>query len=233
MSGWPTTGAVRVAVLGGTGRQGFGLALRWAAAGLAVAIGSRDPSRAAEAARRIARRLERAGKPPAIEPVGLANLDAAAWAEVAVLTVPAHALEALLPPLQPVLTRRVVVDVSVSLVHRDGRWQALIPPEGSTALRVQGLLGGHPHVAAAFHTVSSAVLADLSRPLGDDDTPIFAASPQAADAAASLARAAGLRPVPAGDLLDAAAIEHVVALLLQLGQRHRRATIGIRFTRLG
>lgn len=225
--------AFKVAVLGGTGRQGFGLALRWAAAGVPVAVGSRDPSRAVEATQRIARSLERAGKPPAAGLAGLTNAEAASWADAAVLTVPASALEALLQPLAPVLVQRVVIDVSVSLTRHDGRWQAILPPEGSTALRVQALLGGHRQVAAALHTVSSALLADLSQVLAADDTPIFAASPEAADVAAWLAKILGLRPVLAGDLRDAAAIEHVVALLLQLGQRHRRQTIGIRFTHLG
>ena len=226
--------AGKVAVVGGTGRQGFGLALRWAAVGIPVAVGSRDPQRADEAAHRLRQALERAGRPRGAEVVGLPNAEAAAWADVVVVTVPSQALDSSLPPLANVLQERVVVDVSVALVRTpDGRWRADLPPEGSTALRVRRLLGGHRRLAAAFHTVSSALLADPGRCLEGDDTAVFADDPEAAETAAALARAVGLRPVHAGDLLDAALAEQAVALLLALGSRHRRRSVGLRFTHLG
>ncbi|MEW6046052.1 MAG: NADPH-dependent F420 reductase [Bacillota bacterium] len=223
---------MNVAILGGTGRQGFGLALRWAAAGVSVGIGSRDEARAKEAAARARQVLRDAGQQVTGELAGLSNDEAGRVADVVVVTVPASALEALLVPLQPHLAGKVVIDVSVSLARREGRWQAVLPGEGSTALRVRALLGGHRELAAAFHTVSSAVLADLSRELSGDDTLIFSDSEKAAETAATLARFAGLRPVLSGDLRDAATAEHLVALLLQLQQRHRRRGLGVRLTHL-
>ncbi|HEY8497983.1 MAG TPA: NADPH-dependent F420 reductase [Limnochordales bacterium] len=223
----------RVAVLGGTGAQGWGLALRWAAAGIPVAIGSRDPGRAREAAARLAVALERAGLGAAHPPAGLSNLEAARWADVAVVTVPAAALPSLLPPLADVLRTQTVVDVSVSLaLQPDGRLIASPPPEGSTALRVRALLGGHPRLAAAFHTVSATLLAEPHGSLQGDDTAIFADDPESARVASALAGAIGLRPVPAGDLRDAALAEHLAALLIRLGRRHHRRGPGIRFTHL-
>ncbi|WP_324667803.1 NAD(P)-binding domain-containing protein [Geochorda subterranea] len=184
--------AGRVAVMGGTGRQGLGLALRWAAAGLPVAIGSRDAQRARQAVDRLRQALERAGLPLKAEVAGAPNAEAAAWADVVVLTVPPQALDSSLPPLVHVLRDRVVVDVSAALVRTpDGHWRADLPAEGSTALRVRRLLGGHRRLAAAFHTVSSALLAEPRRSLAGDDTAVFADEPEAAETAAALARAVG------------------------------------------
>ena len=217
-----------VAVVGGTGRQGFGLALRWARAGYQVVIGSRDPVRAREVAERVvALRASVAGEPAGGWPdvAGVANAEAVATGEVVVLTIPWFAQPDVLPPLRERLAGRVVVDATVPLAQlRPPRLQEFA--EGSSAQRVQALLPG-ARVAAAFHTVSAAKLGDLRQSL-QEDTLICADDQRARELVAELAAAIGLRPVDAGSLDQARSLEVLACLVIGLNQRYRRHGIGIR-----
>ncbi len=210
-----------VGIVGGTGREGFALGLRWARAGLNVALGSRVRERGQDAAERIAR-LE-----PAARVWGGTNAEAAARAEVVVLAVPFHAHDQILPPLREVVWGKVVVDTTVPLAR-------LNPPElvveGSSAQRVQATLPG-ARVVAAFHTVSAYRLAQAELQL-DEDTLLCGDDPAAKERVAGLAKALGLRAVDAGGLQEAATLERLAALVIGLNLRYRRKAVGVRFVGL-
>ncbi|MCS7235696.1 MAG: NADPH-dependent F420 reductase [Armatimonadota bacterium] len=211
-----------VGVVGGTGREGFALGVRWAAAGLSVFLGSRVRERGQEAARRAAA----LDLPGAVS--GGTNREAAG-AEVVVLAVPFHAHEEVLPDVAPLVRGKVVVDTTVSLVSVDPP-QLSLPPEGSAAQRVQAMLPG-ARVVAAFHTVSAHKLAQLGREL-EEDTLLCGDDPTAKARVAQLAQALGLRPVDAGGLDQASTLERLAALVVGLNRRYRRKAVGVRFVGL-
>ena len=214
----------RIAIIGGTGHEGFGFALRWAAAGCQVFIGSRDPAKAEAAARRARDRLT-LHAPVA----GLPNEEAAGAGEVVVLTIPFTAQGELLPALRERVRGKVVVDTAVPLASfRPPALQRI--PEGSAAQRVQALLP-EARVVAAFHTVSANLLNALEKPL-EQDTLVCGDDEQAKETVGSLARLIGLRPVDAGPLEAAGTVERLAALVIGLNQRYRRSSIGVRFTGL-
>ncbi len=206
-----------VALVGGTGRLGRGLAARWARAGVPVRIGSRDPARAREAARA-------AGLP---ETAGADNREAAAGAEVVVLTVPFAAHRQTLQALADVLAGKILLDTTVPLV--DSR-ELAHPPAGSAAQEAQALVP-RARVVAAFHTVSSHLLADRDRPLRGDVL-VCGNDPDAKAVVEDLVRALGARPVDAGGLSSARALEMLAVLLLQMNRRYRRRDLGVRIVGL-
>lgn len=212
-----------VGVVGGTGREGFALGVRWAAAGLSVVLGSRVRERGVEAARRAAG-LDLRG---AVS--GGTNREAAEGAALVVLAVPFHAHEEVLPEIEPLVRGKVVVDTTVSLMSVDPP-QLSLPPEGSAAQRVQAMLP-HARVVAAFHTVSAHKLAQLGREL-EEDTLVCGDDPLAKRQVARLAEAVGLRPVDAGGLDQASTLERLAALVVGLNRRYRRKAVGVRFVGL-
>lgn len=211
--------ARQIAIIGGTGRLGLGLARRLRQAGVDVLIGSRDLGRARAAA-------EAAGLPAG---QGRLNAEAAGAADLVIVTVPFDGHEATMRALAPGLAGKVVLETTVPY---DRRSRAVILPDGiSAAERAQRLLP-HSRVVAGFHTVSAAMLADLGRPLhGDvllcgDDAP-------AREAAAAIVRAIGMRPVEAGGLAAARTLEQLAGLLLGLNRRYRLDDLGITIAGLG
>src|SRR2546421_10857439 len=157
-----------VPIVGGTGALGFGLALRWARAGVAVVIGSRDAGRAAEAADRLCKAV------PVAEAEGRQNEDAVRGAPVVFLTVPFRAQSENLNNLRPALEPgQLLVDCTVPLAaavsgkatRSLGVWQ------GSAAQQAQEMVPDGVTVASALHTVSASKLGDLEAEL-DEDVPI-------------------------------------------------------------
>lgn len=211
------------AIIGGTGNLGYGLALRLASAGLGVVIGSRDPERA----RGVAAQLTAAsGRPVA----GAGIVDAAARAPVVVLAVPAQARFDTAAALKAVVQGKVVVDTTVALAPGDPTRVAL-PAAGASVLELAALLGPGVRLAAAFHSVSGKLLAELARPL-DGDVLICADDPEAGAAAARLVEAAGARPLQAGPLENGSTLERLTALIIGMNKRYKRRHIGVRFTGL-
>jgi NADPH-dependent F420 reductase len=238
-----------VAILGGTGHLGRGLALRLAAAGSEIVIGSRDPARAARAAAALVAALvpswvpappvgargapaagdvPSAGVPPAAGvATGAANADAARSAEIVVIAVPLEGHAALVESLSGALDGKIVVDATVPMA--EGR--AYAPPAaGSAAAETQALAPG-ARVVAAFHTVSARLLADLSRPL-DQDVLVCGDDPEARARVMALADAIGARGVDAGGLEAAAALEALAVLVIGLNIRYRRRDLGVRVAHL-
>jgi 8-hydroxy-5-deazaflavin:NADPH oxidoreductase len=210
-----------VAIIGGTGTLGSGLAKRWAAAGYGVVIGSRTADKAGAAARALA---VKAGAPPAR---GATNADAASVAEVIVLAVPWSNHAQILEEIKPHVAGKVVVDTTVPLVPpKVARVQ--LPPETSAALAAQKRLGEGSRVVAAFHNVAAHKLQmDVQI---DCDVLIFGDDPKDRAVAVALAEAAGLRGVHAGPLANSVAGEALTSVLIGINRNYKVDGAGIRIT---
>jgi NADPH-dependent F420 reductase len=217
-----------IAVVGGTGAEGRGLALRFAKAGQRVRIGSRTLDKAQDAARQIAA-LAGAG-----EVTGHTNPEAGASAGVVILTVPLSAQAETLKSLRGSLAQgAILVDATVPLeVAIGGRLsRTLMLWDGSAAQQAARLVPGVP-VVAAFHALSADALARLDHPL-DCDTLICGDSEEAKAAVAELAGLIpGVRAIDAGPLDNARLLENAAALLISLNLRHKVKHSGMRITGL-
>lgn len=217
-----------VAVVGGTGAEGRGLALRFAHAGVRVRIGSRDLEKAQDAARRIGEQT------PAAEVTGHTNADAAAGAGIVVLTVPLSAQVDTLKSIRGSLAPgAILVDTTVPLeIAIGGRVSRILTLwDGSAAQQAARLVPGVP-VVAAFHGLSAEALAKLDHPL-DGDTLICGDSAEAKAAVTQLAAMIpGVRAIDAGALDNARLLESAAALLISLNLRHKVKGSGIRITGL-
>jgi 8-hydroxy-5-deazaflavin:NADPH oxidoreductase len=214
----------KIAVLGGTGKEGAGLALRWAHAGHHVLIGSRAPERAAQAAAVINARLgaERAE--------GLANADAAAAGEIVVLTVPFAAQLATLQEVRSALAGKILIDVTVPLVPPQvGRAQ--LPDGGSAVLLAQKMLGTAVRVISAFQNVAAELLADLDRSI-DCDVLVCGDDREARAQVIALARAAGMRAWHAGPLANSVVAEALTSVLITINRQYKISHSGIAITGL-
>lgn len=209
---------MKIAIIGGTGKLGRGFAARLLPAGHEVIIGSRDPAKAAAAARALTHASVR----------GAGNGPAAEAADLILLTVPFAAHRATVLALSGI-AGKIVVDPTVPLLSaRPVRLAAV--EEGSAAERTQAMLP-QARVVSAFQTVSAELLADAGRAL-DDDVLVCGLDPSAKETVADLIRAMGLRPVDAGSLEWAGTLERLGALMIVLNQRYRRRHAGIRVTGL-
>jgi NADPH-dependent F420 reductase len=218
---------MRIGIVGGTGREGRGLALRWAAAGHEVALGSRDAERARARAEEL-RALLPGGAPGKIE--GGSNEDAANGAQVVVLAVPYGAHEETLRGLATHLAGRVVIDITVPLqppkVH-----QVHLPRGEAAAMEAQAILGPGTPVVAALHHVSSSHLGDPEHAV-ECDVLVCADDAKAMETTLGLIGELGLRALDAGPLRNAIALESLTPVLLHLGKRYKSPGVGVRFTGL-
>jgi hypothetical protein len=214
---------VRIGLIGGTGREGKGLAARWASAGHEVAIGSRDATRARERADELSR--EGYGKV-----VGGDNEWAIRDAEVVLLSVPYAAHGDTLRALQPLLAGKILIDITVPL-RPPKVTEVHLPPGQAAALEAQEILGSSTPVVAALHHVSSAHLADPAHAI-DCDVLVCSDDPKAREIVIGLVGDLGLRGLDAGPLRNAAALESLTPVLLHLSKRYKSPGTGIRFTGL-
>ena len=213
-----------VAIIGGTGTLGSGLARRWAAAGHAIVIGSRTADKAEAAARSLA------GKPGAPAARGATNADAARAGEVIVLAVPWASHAAILDEIKPYVAGKLVIDTTVPLVPpKVARVQ--LPPETSAALACQKRLGEGARVVAAFHNVAAHKLQTDAKI--DCDVLIFGDDPKDRAVAVALAEAAGLRGVHAGPLANSVAAEALTSVLIGINRNYKVDGAGIRITGIG
>jgi 8-hydroxy-5-deazaflavin:NADPH oxidoreductase len=229
-----------IPIIGGTGALGYGLALRWARAGQAIVIGSREPSRAEEAAERVRGEVEGA----AVE--GLQNAEAASRGPIVFLTVPFRAQSETLTNLkdalsendarareaEPSATRKILVDctvptaaaVSGKAARTLGVWQ------GSAAQQAEEMVPDGVTVISALHTVSATRLAD-GGPLDEDILICGDRKADKARVARLIEQIEGLRTVNAGALEMARIIETLTPLLISINVRYKAAA-GIRITDL-
>jgi NADPH-dependent F420 reductase len=217
-----------VPIIGGTGSLGFGLALRWAAAGLPVIIGSRSAERAEESAGKLRDQL------PDAKVEGLENAEAATRADIVVMTVPFRNQSENLTNLKEVLREgQILVDATVPLAAAvSGRATRILGvPQGSAAEQAQEMVPDGVTVVSALHTVSGGKLNDLDHKL-DEDVPVMGDKRETKKRVADLiARIDGLRPINAGVLETARLVEGITPLLISVNARHKTHA-GIRFTEL-
>lgn len=215
---------MRIAILGGTGRLGAALALRWAASGEEIILGSRDERRAVAAADHLTQKLGKTGVR------GASNRQAADQADIVVLTVPAAAHLATLEEVKEALRGKLVIDTTVSLdPDAPGR---LSPAKHRSAIEeAQEVLGSETKVVAAFQNISYRLLRDLNRKI-DCDVLVSGDDPDARRIAMTLVEKAGLRALDAGPAHYARTVEGLTPLLLELNRRYKTKEAGIRITGL-
>jgi NADPH-dependent F420 reductase len=228
-----------ITVIGGTGHQGFGLALRWALAGRSITIGSRDAGRAIAAASRIGEIATSLGAPtPAA--VGRENAAAAAASRIVVVAVPLAAqietIKAIKDHLQP---GTILIDVTVPLATAIGgrATRMLGLPAGSAAEQLAEYAPHGTQVVSAFHLLSADVLAEMGPGgLEDVDCDVVACGGDAT-AQAQLreltAAITGARYYHAGPLASSRLVEAAAALLIAVNIRHKVRRAGLRITAVG
>jgi NADPH-dependent F420 reductase len=213
-----------IAVVGGTGAEGSGLALRLAAAGHAVTIGSRNPERARAKASELNPGL--AGK--AI--TGSANRDALTGADIVILTVPYSSQGETVKEMRDLLLGKILVDATVPLVPPKVSLVQL-PANGSAVAAIQKFLGPEVRVVSAFQNVSAHLLMQLGQQV-DCDVLICGDDPKACETVIALATDIGLRGIYAGPIANSAAAEALTSLLITINRRYKIKDSGIRITGL-
>ena len=196
-----------IAILGGTGHEGSGLALRWAVSGYDVIIGSRQQEKALQSAAELNAIL---GK-DLIR--GMENGAAARAGDINVLTVIATAHQAAITSLKDDLQGKILVDTTARITFPNPK-----PPLPPSAARIaQDILGEDVQVVAAFQNIPASALKNLKKEL-DSDVLVCADDRDAADQVAELIRGAGMKAYYAGDLEIALTVEGITALLVYLNK---------------
>lgn len=213
-----------ICVVGGTGAEGGGLALRWAHAGHRVTIGSRDPAKAQEAARELNAILG------ADQIAGTESQAGAAAADIVVLAVPFAAQMPTVSGLKDVLAGKILIDVTVPLVPpKVSRVQ--LPPSDSCVVAVQEMLGDGVRVVSAFQNVSAHKLKKLGHQI-DCDVLVAADDKEARGVGIALAAAAGLRGIDVGPLANSVVAESLTSALIWINRTYKIPDAGIRITGL-
>jgi len=215
-------------VIGGTGDEGYGLALRWAKQGYEVVIGSRDPEKARSAANKI---KDAAGRNSRV--TGLVNPEAASKADVVVVTVPFAALIDTVKSIRASLRPgQIVVNVTVPLETAVGgsATRTVEVWDGSAGGLASRLLPKDVRLVSAFNNVSAEMLSDLSRDV-DCDVLGCGGDAEAKKTVIDLAKAIpGVRSLDAGSLENSRIVEQLTALLVSLNIRYGVKTAGLRIT---
>jgi len=211
-----------IGMIGGTGKEGKGLAYRWAKARLNVVIGSRQQEKAEAAAGEVNTLLR--GKATVS---GTINFRAAETADLVVLTVPYAAHAEMCATIKPSVRGKIVVDVTVPLVPpKITRVQ--MPPEGSAARQAQLILGEDVQVVAAFQNISYEHL--LKDEAVDCDVIVCGGNCEARAVVIKLVEAAGLVGWDGGPLDNAMVVEGLTSILLGLNKKYSTSSAGIRIT---
>lgn len=214
-----------ICVVGGTGAEGSGLALRWAQAGHQVTLGSRDAAKAqataAELNGMLGKDIVRAAD----------NKSGTALAEIVALTVPFAAQMPTVAELKSVLAGKILIDVTVPLVPpKISRVQ--LPVSDSCVVAVQEALGESVRVVSAFQNVSAHKLKRLDTTI-DCDVLVTSDDKEARAVAIALAQDAGLRGVDAGPLANSVVAESLTSVLVWINRTYRIPDAGVRITGLG
>jgi NADPH-dependent F420 reductase len=208
-----------IAILGGTGDLGTGLAIRWAKAGHKIIIGSRTLEKAQTAVANLHKIS------PDTEANAMENADAAAAGEIVVLTVPAEHQLATLGSVKSSLSGKILIDVTVPLVPpKVGTVQ--LPPEGSAGKRAQDLLGDEVMVVTAFQNIAAHLLqTDVHI---ECDVLVAGNKKAAREKVIELASQAGMNGFHAGPIENSAAAEALTSILIQINRRHDISHSGIK-----
>lgn len=215
---------MKIAILGGTGKEGAGLGQRWALCGHEVVIGSRDAGRARDKASELNALV---GKEAAS---GMTNTGAALAGELIVIALPYDGLAQTLPPLKDGCRGKVVVSTVVPLTFGGPRLFSP-PPIGSAAEEAQALLGADARVVAAFHHIAAHELASTDHGI-DCDLLLCGDDAGAKRVVTDLGTSMGLRVLDVGPLTNAGVIEGITALLATINRRYKLKNSGIKITGL-
>lgn len=217
-----TTQGHTIAVLGGTGAEGSGLALRWARAGHRVILGSRNPEKAAKVSKEL-------NALAGTDSIAFAdNRSAADAAAIVVLTVPHQVQRATVDEVRQGIAGKILVDTTVPLVPpKVARVQ--LPPGGSAVAEIQRTLGESVRVVSAFQNVSAHRLRDLNHSV-DCDVLVCGDDAAAREIVVGLARDIGLRAYHAGPICNSAAAEALTSILIAINIRYKVPGAGIRIT---
>jgi NADPH-dependent F420 reductase len=211
-----------IAVLGGTGKEGKGLAYRWAKAGYRVVIGSRSSEKAVKAASEIMELLEGSSSV-----VGTTNIEAADQADIAVLTVPYSAHRDTLEGVKSALKGKILVDVTAPLVPPKLS-KVQMPPAGSAAQEAKEIVGEDVEVVAAFQSVSHEHL------LGEEeiecDVLVTGSSKKAREEVLRLVEAADLIGWDAGPIENSVVVEGLTSVLININRIYGSKHSGIKIT---
>lgn len=211
-----------LAILGGTGKEGPGLALRWASVGYPILIGSRQLEKAQATAAELNARLDQESV------IGLENEDAARQADISVLTVVQTAHQAALESLKKALQGKILVDATARVDFRDPR-----PPHPPSAARIaQDILGTDVRVVAAFQNVPAHALKKKLGESLDMDVLVCSEDLDAAQEVMKLAEASGMRAYFAGGLENALVVESLTSLLISINKHYGVKSASIAITGL-
>jgi 8-hydroxy-5-deazaflavin:NADPH oxidoreductase len=213
---------ITIAVLGGTGKEGKGLAYRWARAGYRVLIGSRTPDKAVAAANEISEMLGEG-----ISVNGLGNLEAAREANIAVLTVPYAAHRNTLETIKEELKGKILVDVTVPLVPPKVA-TVQMPAAGSAAQEARQIVGDNVQVCAAFQNIGYDHLLDNSDV--ECDVLVTGTSKEARTETIRLVEAAGLRGWDAGSIENSVVVEGMTSILIGINKKYGSTNAGVKIT---
>ena len=210
-----------IAVLGGTGKEGKGLAYRWARAGYKVLIGSRSTERAVTAASEIMEMLEGSSSL-----VGTSNREAAQLADIVVLSVPYAAHRETLESVKDVLNGKILIDITAPLVPPKTKVQ--LPPAGSAAQEAREIVGEAVQVVSAFQNVSHELL--LTDEAVDCDVLVTGTGKEARAEVLKLVEAAGLNGWDAGPIENSVVAEGLASVLIYINKNYGSTHAGIKIT---
>ena len=212
----------KIGIIGGTGRQGRGLAYRWAQAGHEILIGSRKLEGALAAVEELEERLGGEGKL-----TGLTNLEAVEACDIAVLTVPFEHMRSTLEELKDALQGKLLINVCVPLVPPKVT-RVQMPPEGSGALMAQAILGNDARIVDAFQNVSFEHL--LSGEEIDTDVLDAGYDKAARETVIQLSADIGVKAWDAGVIQNTMVVEGLTSILIGLNIQYKVPSSGIRIT---
>lgn len=211
-----------IAVLGGTGKEGKGLAYRWAKAGYRILIGSRSEEKAVKTAAEIIQLLEGSSSV-----VGMTNREAAQQADIVIITVPYAAHRDTLENVKDVLKGKLLVDVTAPLMPPKVR-KVQMPPAGSAAQEAKEIVGEEVEVVAAFQNISHEHLLDDKEI--DCDVIVTGTSKKARAEVLKLVEAAGLTGWDGGPIENSVVVEGLVSVLININKEYGSTFAGIKIT---
>jgi 8-hydroxy-5-deazaflavin:NADPH oxidoreductase len=211
-----------ISILGGTGKEGKGLAYRWAKAGYRIVIGSRSIEKAEAAVDELMSLLNNSASV-----VGATTLDAVSQGDFIVLTVPYPVHREMLETIKSVMIEKILIDVTVPLVPPRIS-QVQMPPAGSAAMEAKQILGEGIEVVSAFQNISYENL--LSDEIVECDVLVCGGSKDARGKVLGLVNAAGLIGWDAGPIENSVVVEGMTSILLGINKKYGIKAAGIRIT---
>lgn len=210
---------ISIAIVGGTGNMGIGLATLFGRAGYKILIGSRNLQKSQAVANQLNKSISKG------EIIGLLQEDAVSSADIVIISVPIKVHRQTISKLSELLKGKLVIDVTVPLDPSDPT-KFVLPKAGSAGLETQELIGENGFVVDAFQHVSAKLL--LNNTIGEVDILVCGSPESARYQAIELIKSAGLRAVDAGGLENSAVIESLTPILIYMNKIYRKKDLGIK-----